>query len=74
MQIQQQKAPVTGANRGIGKALVQSLVAAGVSKVYATGPWRGFFIVRAESQNEVSAQLKSLPLAYNLDFEIFELA
>ncbi len=37
MQIQQQKALVTGANRGIGKALVQSLVAAGVSKVYATG-------------------------------------
>ena len=36
MQIQQQKALVTGANRGIGKALVQSLVAAGVSKVCAT--------------------------------------
>ena len=37
-------------------------------------PWRGFLTVRAESQDEVSAQLKSLPLAYNLDFEIFELA
>jgi NAD(P)-dependent dehydrogenase (short-subunit alcohol dehydrogenase family) len=36
MQIQQQKALVTGANRGIGKALVQSLLEAGVAKVYAT--------------------------------------
>lgn len=36
--------------------------------------WRGFLTVRATSLDEVSAQLKTLPLAYNLDFEIFELA
>ena len=35
--------------------------------------WRGFLTVRAESQDEVSARLKTLPLAHDLDFEIFEL-
>jgi NAD(P)-dependent dehydrogenase (short-subunit alcohol dehydrogenase family) len=37
MQIRQQKALVTGANRGIGRALVQSLLNEGVGTVYATG-------------------------------------
>jgi NAD(P)-dependent dehydrogenase (short-subunit alcohol dehydrogenase family) len=36
MQIRHQTALVTGANRGIGKALVQSLLTAGANKVYAT--------------------------------------
>ena len=36
--------------------------------------WRGFLTVRAESEDEVKAQLNTLPLAYNLDFEIYEIA
>ncbi len=36
MKLQSQVALVTGANRGIGRALVQALLAAGVGKVYAT--------------------------------------
>jgi len=34
--------------------------------------WRGFLTVRAESQDEARATLNTLPLAYNLDFEIHE--
>ncbi len=36
--------------------------------------WRGFLTVRAESEDEVKAQLNTLPLAYNLNFEIYEIA
>lgn len=36
--------------------------------------WRGFLTVRAESEDEVDAQLKTLPLAPHLDFEIYEIA
>ena len=36
MNLQSQVALVTGANRGIGRALVQALLNSGVKKVYAT--------------------------------------
>jgi NAD(P)H dehydrogenase (quinone) len=34
--------------------------------------WRGFWTVRASSADEVKEKLRTLPLAYNLDFEIYE--
>lgn len=36
MKLQNTTALVTGANRGIGRALLQALLDAGVQKVYAT--------------------------------------
>jgi len=35
-------------------------------------PWRGFLTFRAESVDEVQAQLATLPLAAWLEFEIHE--
>jgi muconolactone delta-isomerase len=35
--------------------------------------WRGFLTVRARSEEEVQEKLATLPLAYNLNFEIHEL-
>jgi NAD(P)H dehydrogenase (quinone) len=36
--------------------------------------WRGFLRVRASSKDEALEKLSTLPLAYNLDFELYELA